>query len=92
MIKYQWEEAKRRRNLRKHGIDFVGCEVVFEGHTLTMEDNRFDYDECRFVTLGLFKGRVVAIAHTETEYVIRIISIRKATTREQQFYFESLED
>lgn len=92
MINYQWDEAKRRRNLLKHHIDFLGCEAVFEGYTLTMEDDRFGYGERRFITLGLLNGRVVAIAHTETEYVIRIISIRKATRREQQFYFESLGD
>ncbi|MDN5872216.1 MAG: BrnT family toxin [Nitrococcus sp.] len=69
------------------------CEAVSDGYTLTMEDDRwFDYGEPRLVTLGLLNGRVVAIAHTETEHVIRIISIRKATKREQQFYFENLKD
>ena len=41
-----------------------------------------------FVTFGLLEGRVVAIAHTETEESIRVISIRKATKREQTLYFE----
>lgn len=86
-VKFEWDEAKRRSNLRKHGIDFIGCEALFAGYTLTVEDTRFDYGERRFVTLGLLQGRVVAVAHTETARTIRIISIRKTTRREQEAYF-----
>jgi uncharacterized protein len=89
-MRFEWDEAKRRTNLRKHGIDFVGSERIFEGWTLTVQDDRFPYEEYRFVTLGLLEGRVVSIAHTETEDLIRIISIRKATRREQDFYFKNL--
>jgi len=65
---------------------------VFEGCTLTVEDTRFEYGERRFVTLGLLEGRVVAVVHTETARKIRIISIRKATRREQEAYFENFTD
>ena len=33
-MRYQWDESKRRANLRKHGIDFVGIEKVFAGMTV----------------------------------------------------------
>jgi uncharacterized protein len=89
VVQFEWDEAKRRKNLRKHGIDFVGTQSLFEGYTLTMEDDRFDYGERRFVTLGLLEGRVVSVVHTETARSIRIISIRKATSREQKSYLES---
>lgn len=46
---FEWDEAKRRANLAKHGIDFVGCEAVFAGGTLTVEDRRFAYGEQRFI-------------------------------------------
>ena len=59
------------------------------GHTVTIEDDRSTYGKRRFVTLGLLEGRVVAIVHTETEEVIRIISIRKATRHEQIYYFQN---
>lgn len=92
VMRYEWDEAKRRSNLRKPGIDFVGCEEIFAGNTVTIENDRFTYGERRFVTLGLLEGRVVSIVHTETENVIRIISIRKATRRERIYYFESFPD
>lgn len=57
---------------------------------MTLEDNRFEYPERRFVTFGLLAGRVVAIAHTEAEDTIRIVSARKATKNEQESYFSTL--
>ena len=91
-MRYEWDETKRQSNIQKHGIDFVGIERVFAGKTVTILDDRFDYGETRFVTVGLLSGRVVAIAHTITERVIRIISVRKATKNEETNYFKEVAD
>lgn len=91
-MKLKWDEKKRRRNLDKHGIDFIGCEEIFAGITKTIVDDRRDYGEERFVTFGLLDGRVVAMAHTETADAIRVISIRKATNHEQALFFEGIKD
>jgi uncharacterized DUF497 family protein len=91
-MEFEWDEAKRKSNLRNHGIDFIGIEQVFEGETVTILDDRFDYGEKRFVTFGLLDNRVVAIAHTETDEVIRIISVRKATKYEESSYFKGISD
>lgn len=56
-----WGEAKRRSNLRKHGFDFDDAAEVFSGFTYTVEDDRFIYEERRFITLGLLKDTVVTI-------------------------------
>ncbi len=92
MLRFIWSERKRVENLARHGFDFVDAHGVFEGPTFTFEDNRFDYAEQRFVTLGLLEDVVVSIVHTETLLVIRMISFRKATTREQAIYFEQICD
>lgn len=55
-MRFIWDEAKRRANLRDHEIDFVDAERVFAGLTSTFEDDRFSYDERRFVTLGFLDG------------------------------------
>ena len=88
----EWDESKRLRNISKHGIDFRDSAAVLAGPVVTMRDDRADYGEARLVTFGLLRGRVVAIAHTESADSIRVISMRKATRREQAQYFESLED
>lgn len=89
---YEWDEAKRLSNLRKHGIDFKDAIDIFEYDTLLMEDDRFDYRERRFVSLGLLRGYVIVVVHTELAGVIRIISARKATKYEQRIYFERVID
>ena len=92
MIEFDWDEAKRKANLRKHGIDFVGIEKVFEGTTITFADNRFDYGEDRFLTIGSLEGIVVAVAHTESDERIRIISVRRASRNEEENYFREIAD
>jgi uncharacterized DUF497 family protein len=89
-MKFVWDEAKRSANLRKHGLDFADAEAVFAGITHTIEDRRFDYREQRFITLGMLRDLVVVMAHTETRTTIRIISMRKATRREQTLYFQNI--
>lgn len=91
-MRFEWDEAKRRSNIQKHGIDFVGIEKAFAGATVTVLDDRFDYGEPRFFTLALLSGRVVVIAHTETQEAIRIISVRKATKNEEASYVKEIAD
>jgi len=50
------------------------------------------HGEQRFITLGLLRGRVVVIAHTERGDEVRIMSMREGTKREQTSYFRSLAD
>jgi uncharacterized DUF497 family protein len=77
-------------NHKKHGFDFVDAEEVFRGVTYTYEDDRFSYAEQRFVTLGFLRGKVVSIVHTEEGDHIHLISMRKATKREREIYFQSI--
>ncbi len=89
-MEYEWDEAKRVANLLKHGIDFTDVPPVFDGDIVTIEDDRYNYGEQRFVTFGLLQGRVIAIVHVERQDSTRIISARKATKYEQRNYFEQL--
>ena len=66
-MNFQWDNTKRKSNIEKHGIDFIDAPIIFSGYTLTIEDDRYDYGEERFVTFGILDGRVVAVVHTETE-------------------------
>lgn len=91
-MRFEWDERKRKSNLRKHGIDFVGCEAIFAGTVKTMIDDRADYGEERFVTFGLLDDRVVAVVHTEAADTIRVISIRKATRHEQALFFQGIQN
>jgi len=85
-----WDESKRKINIRKRGLDFADAQIVLAGTTFTFEDDRFDYGEQRFITMGLLRGVVVVIAHTERGEAVRIISMRKATKHEQEIFFQNL--
>ncbi len=87
---YEWDEAKNQENLSKHGLSFEDAELVFSGPCVTFEDKRYDYGEDRFITLGQLERRVVVIAHTPRGKKTRIISMRKANSREQKTYQERL--
>jgi uncharacterized protein len=91
-MRIEWDEAKRRSNIRRHGIDFIAVAKVLDGPTTTFLDDRFDYGETRLRTFGLLNGEVVVMAHTETTEVFRVISLRKATRNEKENYFKEVGD
>lgn len=91
-MRVEWDEEKRAANLKKHGIDFADVENIFADEVYTIVDDRFDYGEIRYLSLGLLFGEVVAISHTETDEIIRFISARKAEKHEQETYFREIRD
>jgi len=86
-MRYTWDETKRRSTLEKRGLDCSRAREVFDGPTFTFEDDRWDYGEDRWVTIGLLDQRVVVIVHTESDDEIRVISLREATRNKQQLFF-----
>jgi len=85
-----WHEPKRKKNLHKHKLDLADAVQVFAGPTMTTEDDRYDYGEQRFNTLGLLGTAVVCISHTESEDTIRVFSMRKAESHEIEYFFSYL--
>jgi len=89
-MSYEWDERKRRTNVKKHGIDFIDVPELFDSDVVIIPDERFDYGEPRFIAIGILKNLVVVIAYTERDETIRIISARKATKNEQIYYFQEI--
>ena len=85
-VNYQWDPRKARSNFRKHGVRFADVVAVFEDElAITILDDH--PDEERYVTLGRdFIGRIIIVVYTWRKDEIRIISARKATSRERQEY------
>ena len=90
-MQYSYDKTKKVLNLKKHGFDFDDAKQVIEGDkTVTFEDNRFNYGEQRFITIGLWQNALVLIVTSETEKEMRIISMRKAEKHEQTKYHENI--
>ena len=83
----EFDPAKNKINIRKHGIDLAETEAAFfDPHAITIEDR--DNDEQRFVTIGsdVF-GRILVICYTwRDNEVIRVISAREAEPHERKHY------
>jgi uncharacterized DUF497 family protein len=73
-----------------HGIDFNDVWRIFENETATDVDNRFDYSETRYLTLGLLFGSVIVVVHTEINEIIRIISARNGNKYDEERYFREV--
>jgi uncharacterized DUF497 family protein len=89
-MELEWDEVKRRANHAKHGLDFRDAEKVFQGITLTAEDNRQDYGETRVFSLGLLDDLLVVLVFTERGEKTRLISMRKANQKERRTYEEKI--
>ncbi len=90
MIAFEWDEAKGRTNLKKHGISFSEARsVFFDEYAVQFYDDEHSSEEDRFIMLGMSNlSRVLVVCHCERAggEVIRIISARKATKQECSFY------
>ncbi|GIW56059.1 MAG: hypothetical protein KatS3mg082_2463 [Nitrospiraceae bacterium] len=84
---YEWDGAKARRNLQKHGVDFAEAVGVLEDErALTIEDPS-SVDERRWISIGMdWLGRVLVVVYTWRGDTIRLISARSATSRERRQY------
>ena len=80
-----WDDAKRIKNIKDHGIDFADLEEFFDGDLLTREDIRKTYHEQRLQSVGVFNGVALFVAWTprgEEGDIPHLISARKAETHE----------
>ena len=85
-MEIEFDPAKRDATLQIRGLDMAHAPDVFAGVTLTVEDNRKDYGEPRYITIGFLANRMVVLAWTQRGKARRIISMRKANEREQAVY------
>ena len=79
---HEWNEAKRRLNVQRHGVDFSAIESFVWEEARVLEDMRKDYGEPRFRAIGPINGRMHCLAFTVRGDNIRLISLRKANTKE----------
>ena len=89
MIAFDWDPAKARANERKHGVSFEEAQSVFyDDFARQFYDPDGSEAEDRFLMLGISnRARVLLVCHCERSgEVIRIISARKATRNERQYY------
>ena len=97
-MEFSWDEHKNRVNFKKHGIRFEEATLIFQSVHFTRVDPRNYYDEqgqteIREITIGtLGGGAVLVVCHTNRDNQRRIISARKATSKERKRYYEAFKN
>lgn len=87
-MEFEWDAKKAAFNFRKHGVPFPFATRIFlDDHRIERLDDREDYGENRFVTIGRINGSEIVVVYTLREPKIRIISARKADDDEIEAYW-----
>jgi uncharacterized DUF497 family protein len=87
-LEFEWDEAKARGNLKKHGVSFLTAAAIFSNERLERIDDREDYGELRWIALGRIGIEVFRVVFTgRGEKLIRIISAQKASKEEHEIYY-----
>jgi uncharacterized DUF497 family protein len=89
-VRITFDPAKRALTLENRGLDFAFAGLVFGGRHMTRVDDRRDYGERRFISIGKLGADVVILVWTPRGDARRIISMRKANAREKAFFEASL--
>jgi uncharacterized DUF497 family protein len=90
-MKIEYDEDKRQLTLENRGLDFEDAGEIFEGFYFTKADNRKDYGETRYVTVGLLEDTVIVVVWTDRPPNRRIISMRKANENERGDYYDAMD-
>jgi uncharacterized DUF497 family protein len=86
---YVWDEAKRKANLKKHGLDFKDAFLVYENpDKCTYDASRGDEYRLMDVALAVIRGRLLTLVYTERDDEVRVISFRHASREERKQYEE----
>ncbi len=85
---FEWDETKAKANLAKHGVAFEEAKTIFnDPHLVTFEDRYHSQHEQRYLSIGFSSaGRLLLVAHTDRDEIIRLITGRKATSSERRTY------
>lgn len=90
-IRYDWDEVKRRANLKNHKLDFKDAWRVYEHPNKVTEPDDRHYED-RLVDFAETGGKVRVLVYTVSDDVVRCISFRTATRKERNFYYEEIKN
>ena len=88
---FEWDLRKNRANFEKHGITFEEAAEIFQLPVFVVPDDRKNYGEERFIGFGWIAPTIaVVVVFVKREEVIRIISARRANSKERKRYYDHL--
>ena len=82
---FEWDDAKRRLTREKHYIDFEDAKLIFDGRPV-LHAPSMQKGEDRWLAVGHLEGLIISVVYTLRGKKIRIITARRASTREREQY------
>jgi uncharacterized DUF497 family protein len=95
-VRFEWDEDKNETKRKKHGVSFETAKPVFDDDHCLLILDRVQTGEERWHAIGMILNTalVLTVVHAPRvdggQEIIRIISARRATPREENDYAESL--
>ena len=89
-MRITFHKAKRIETLHRRGLDFLDANLVIDGTSITLEDDRRDYGEVRRQTFGLLRDALVMVVWTERAGARHVISMRRCNARERHWFGRQL--
>ena len=86
-VVYDWDEAKREANLKKHGLDFADASLVYEHpEKITIRSDRKNEARAQDLAIVETAEGMLSLAYVLRDQSIRVISFRRASRRERRMY------
>lgn len=88
---FEWDSAKEKKNITKHGISFsVAAKVFGDPFRIELFDKSHSNNEDRYITIGRIDSEliVLTVVYTERDDTIRLISARRADGKERRLYYD----
>lgn len=88
-MEFEWDPRKAAANLKKHGVGFdEAAEAFFDENAVELFDESNSEEELRYQLVGLSSTRLLFVVYTVRAEIVRIISARKASAKQLEFYNE----
>lgn len=85
-MEFDWDDDKRRQVHDERGFDLLDAALIFEGFVVTTRDDRHDYGEERYRSVGVAGGQHFVVIHTIRDGAIRLITAWEAGRRARAQY------
>jgi uncharacterized DUF497 family protein len=91
-MKFTWDPAKNRANVRQHAVAFDDAARIFDGPTVERVDDRFEYREIRVYAIGLVNGIEITVIYTDRDDDERhLIAAWRAEPHERRYFWNHLD-
>jgi len=87
-LKFEWDENKNVKNIKKHKVSFEEATMVFSDlRRYEIFDKKHSLIEKRWIVIGLAGIKILRVIFTERNEKIRIITAKKADKNDMEVYF-----